>query len=87
MLQCLHACANSWLLCWLEKPNSDLSHGFPIKALDFGKLYRDDLAGKGMTDLAVWSERKTNRGFLQGSAHTQENSYQYLEGLAYKEAI
>lgn len=36
------------LLSCLEKQNSNLSHGFPIKALDFGKLYQDDLGGTGM---------------------------------------
>ena len=73
MLWYVHTGTHSWLLFWLEKQNSDLSHGFPIKVLDFGKLYQDDLAGKGKTDLAAWSERKTDSDSLQGSAHTQKN--------------
>lgn len=40
-----------------------------------------------MTDFEAWNERKTDSDSLQQSAHPQENSHQYLEGLEYKEAI
>lgn len=62
----------------------------PIKTLDFGELYQEDFPGKKkikMTDLAAWSKRKTGIDPLHGSAHQQENSYQYLEGLGDKEDI
>lgn len=42
---------------------------------------------KKKTDLAGWSKRKTGIDPLHGSAHHQENSYQYLEGLGDEEDI
>lgn len=70
-----------------------LHKALPIKTLDFGELYQEDFPGekkerkKKKTDLAGWSKRKTGIDPLHGSAHHQENSYQYLEGLGDEEDI
>lgn len=72
---------------WLQMQNSDLSRSFPIKALHFGKLHQDGLAGKGIADLAALSQRKTDSDSLQEPVHPRENTHQYLEGSGYKEAI
>lgn len=87
MLQCVCTSTHTWLLLWPEKQNNDLSHLSPIKAQDFRQFYQDDFAGKGMTDLAVWSERKTDSDYQKGSARPQEKSQQYLEGLGDKKTF
>lgn len=87
MLQCVYTSTHPWLLLWPEKQNNDLSHHSPIKALHFRKFYQDDFARKGMTDLAVWSERKTDSDYQKASACPQEKSQQYLEGLGDKKTF
>lgn len=87
MLWCVHTSTHTWLLLWPGKQNNDLSHHFSIKALDFRKFYQDDFARKRMTDLAVWSERKTDSDYQKGSANSQGKSHWYLEGLGDKKTF
>lgn len=58
----------------------------PIKTPDFGERHLVSYWTK-MTDFAAWSERETDSDSLKGSAHSQENSHQYLEDLGYREDI